>query len=59
MQRRRSSVGFERRASDRKVAGLMLEVGITSLSPWERHNANFLIGSLCGVEDSTGVCKKI
>ena len=47
------------RARDRKVAGSMLELGITSLYPWERHfNANFHTGSLCGVEESAGVCFK-
>ena len=28
---------LERRASDRKVAGSMPVLGITSLCPWERH----------------------
>ena len=41
---------LERRVSDRKVFGSMLVLGITSLCPWQRHNADFLTGSLCGVE---------
>ena len=44
-------------ARDRKVAGSMPTVGITSLCPWERPlSVNIPTGSLCDVKDNTCVC---